>query len=553
MTVSHLTPIPAGGPDERRVPRLVISDKTGRRVVKIAKPRFTIGRGEDADLHLTHRDVSRAHAEIIATDDGFIVVDASANGTFVNDLPMAKARLFDGDRLRFGGPANTRIVFRLGDDDPSTEHPPALAPPEFPHLANLLLGLSGLGPERVVNEVLALVLDSAIDVTGAERGFIMLANESRELEFKLGRTRGKVPLQGRKFAVSQKLPAEVFATCKPCIVADLEKQLGHEETAGLGIRYALCVPLCPVHFVEAASERSDEKPIGVLYLDSRERGGLHSGATLGALVALSAQAALAIENARLYREMHVKARTDRELEAAAEIQQALLPSGNRDGLFYRASGTSVPCRAVGGDFFDYVDLPDARVGCIVGDVAGKGPPAALLAAAALGMFGAEATYQTSAASLMTRLNRGLLRRAVEARYLTAFYGILAPDGALVFCNAGHNPPLLVSRAGIRRLTTGGCVVGLFEGATFDDGTENLEPGDFVVAYSDGITEALDAAGAEFTDERLIEAVERLRDEPPQAIVAGVISAVRLFCGEERPNDDVTAVVVRYSGRSGVGE
>jgi phosphoserine phosphatase RsbU/P len=549
MTARTLTPIPAGGSDSRRLPCLVITDKDGNRKVEIAKPRFTIGRGADADLRLTHRDVSRAHAEIIATDDGFIVVDASANGTFVNDLPMAKARLFDGDRLRFGGPANARIVFRLTDDDPPTENLAALPAPEFPHVANLLMGLSGFGPERVVSEVLALVLDSAIDVTGAERGFIMLANEGRELEFKLARTRGKITLQGRRFAVSQKLPADVFATGKPCIVEDFEKEGGHEGTAHLGIRYALCVPLCPARFVEIESERRDEKPIGVLYLDSRERGGLLSAATLGALMVLSAQAALAIENARLYREMHVKARTERELEAAAEIWQALLPAGNRDGLFYRASGTSVPCRAVGGDFFDYVDLPDARVGCIVGDVAGKGPPAAILAAAALGMFGAEAPNQTSAASLMARLNRGLLRRAVEARFLTAFYGILAPDGGLVFCNAGHNPPLLVSRDGIRRLTTGGCVVGLFENTTFDDGTEHLEPGDFVVAYSDGITEALNAGGEEFTDERLIETVERLRDEPPQAIVAGVISAVRVFCGEERPTDDVTAVVIRYSSGS----
>jgi serine phosphatase RsbU (regulator of sigma subunit) len=518
--------------------------------VAIAKPRFKIGRREDADLYLSASDVSRFHAEIIATDEGYTVVDVDSRcGTFVNDLPTVKSRLFDGDRIRIGGTANALITFRLGDDDPPTDTP-VLPPTEFLNIANRLMTLSDLGPERVVSEVLALVLDSAIDVTGAERGFVLLADESGELKCKLARTRGKVTLEGRKFDISRKLPRHVFATGQPEIVKDFSLKHGHEGTGDLGIRYGLCTPLRPMHFVERASERSDEQAIGVLYLDSRERGGLHSEPTLAALMTLSAHATVAIENARLYREMHVKAKTERELESAREIYLKMLPGGSREGASYRAAGTAVPCRAVGGDFFDYVDLPDQRLGVIVGDVAGKGAPAALLATAALGMFGAEAPSAATAAMLMTRLNRHMLRRAIEARYLTAFYGILAPDGSLVFCNGGHNPPLLVSRSGIRRLTTGGCVVGLFEGVAFIDGNEQLEPGDFVVAYSDGVTDALNAAEQEFSDERLIEAVQRLIDEPAEAIVAGVISAVRVFCGEERPTDDITVVVVRYAGNAG---
>src|SRR6185436_13407041 len=120
------------------------------------------------------------------------------------------------------------------------------------------------------------------------------------------------------------------------------------------------------------------------------------------------------------------------------------------GPFFSAAAASVACRAVGGDFYDYVDLPGGGFGFIVGDVAGKGSPAALLAAAVLGMFSAEATYQAGAAPLMQRLNHGLFRRAIEARFLTSFYGILGKDGALTYCNAGHNAPLLVSDSGIRR-------------------------------------------------------------------------------------------------------
>src|SRR5256885_12446618 len=183
--------------------------------------------------------------------------------------------------------------------------------------------------------------------------------------------------------------------------------------------------------------------IGVLYLDSRERGALRSASSQSALETLSAEAAIAIENARLYREALDKAKFEQELKVAAAIQQSLLPAANREGPFFSTAAASIACRAVGGDFFDYVDLASDRFGFIVGNVAGKGSPAALLAAAVLGMFSAEATYHAGPAALMQRLNHGLFRRAIEARFLTGFYGILAADGSLTYCNAGHNAPLLV--------------------------------------------------------------------------------------------------------------
>src|SRR5207249_10136174 len=128
---------------------------------------------------------------------------------------------------------------------------------------------------------------------------------------------------------------------------------------------------------------------------------LRSAATRSALETLSTEAAIAIENARLYREALERAKMEQELKVAAAIQQSLLPAAGRTGAFFTTAGASVPCRSVGGDFFDYIDLPAGQFGFLLGDVAGKGPPAALLSAALLGMFGAEATYQSSAAPLMT--------------------------------------------------------------------------------------------------------------------------------------------------------
>ena len=156
----------------------------------------------------------------------------------------------------------------------------------------------------MLDDVLTLVLDSAIDVTGAERGFIMLANPAGQLEFKLARARGKVTLSGRTFETSRKIPETVFATGQQTIVEDLlDGDLAqlHTGTVALGIRHVLCTPLRLVRYVERA-ERTDEKVIGVLYLDSRERGALRSSAARAALETFSTEAAVAIENARLYRE-----------------------------------------------------------------------------------------------------------------------------------------------------------------------------------------------------------------------------------------------------------
>jgi sigma-B regulation protein RsbU (phosphoserine phosphatase) len=265
-----------------------------------------------------------------------------------------------------------------------------------------------------------------------------------------------------------------------------------------------------------------------------------------ALETLSAEAALAIENARLYRQALDKAKFEQELKVAAEIQRALLPPARVDKAFCAAFGSSAPCLAVGGDFFDYVDLPAGQFGFIVGDVAGKGSPAALLAAAVLGMFSVESMYQLRPSAVVTRLNRGVFRRTVENRFLTAFYGILAPDGTFTYTNAGHNGPVLVSSSGSRRLETGGMLLGLFEHAEFEEETVTLRRGDFIVAFSDGVTEAFDVKGEEYGDARLLASIERHRGKTPEGVLDGLLEDVKAFAGEATQNDDLTLVMVQYT-------
>jgi serine phosphatase RsbU (regulator of sigma subunit) len=537
--------------EQAQTPRLVITDALGRRIVNIDKPVFTIGRRSETDLRLTGADISRVHAEITAQNGTCTIRDKESRfGTFVNGAKITEKVLAHGDQIRLGQAGDTEIAFFLNDEAPSVEKSAVSAAGELRQMAALLDGLRALGSGRVIDEVLAMVLDSAIEVTSAERGFIMLADRSHTLEFKLARARGKVTLSGRTFETSRKIPEQVFATGKQTIVEDLfDGDLAqlHTGTVALGIRQVLCTPLRLIRYVERAEQKGAEEIIGVLYLDSRERGALRSASAHAALDTLSAEAALAIENARLYREALDKAKFEQELKVAAAIQQSLLPTAHREGAFFSTGAATLACRAVGGDFYDYVDLPSGQFGFIVGDVAGKGSPAALLAAAVLGMFSAEATYQPGAASLVTRLNHGLFRRAIEARFLTAFYGMLAPDGALTYCNAGHNAPLLLTSSGLRRLETGGVVLGMFERAVFEEETIRLAPGDIIVAFSDGVTEAMNPSGDEFTDDRLIACAEAHRGESPQQVLEALLADVHTFCEGATQSDDVTVVLVRYNG------
>jgi serine phosphatase RsbU (regulator of sigma subunit) len=531
------------------MPRLQITDEQGRRVIPISKDVFEIGRRTASDLSLKGTDVSRDHASIARVGNQFTIKDRGSRcGTFVNGERTTERMLAHGDLIELGRGGGAEMVFLL-DDSPSGLHRSSTTGiVDFRKIAALLDGLRALGSSQVLEEVLALVMDSAIDVTDAERGFIMLANEAGELEFKIGRSRGRRTLSGRAFEASQKIPLDVFRSGRTQIFTDLmdENLAGqHMATVALGIRNVLCTPLRVVRYVEAKDSREEQRPMGVLYLDSQERGAMLSTATQKALDAVAVQASSAIESARLYREATEKKQMERELQLAAEIQRALLPEPRQSGKHFDVAAASIPCRAIGGDFFDYFALPNGEFGIALGDVAGKGPSAALLTAMIQGIFSAQVTRAGSPAVLLGQVNEGLIRRSIQSRFATILYGTLAPDGRLTYSNAGHNPPFLMARDGVKRLETGGLILGLFPHATYEEETLQLEPGDVLVVFSDGVTEAFNAAGEEFGEERLLACLNANRKFPPAELLDCVLSAVRAFAVNAVQNDDVTALVLRY--------
>jgi serine phosphatase RsbU (regulator of sigma subunit) len=536
--------------------RLEVTDTQGRRVVVLDKPTFTIGRKGTNDLRLTGDDVSRQHAEILRNNGQYLLRDCGSRcGTYVNGTQVTEQRLSHGDKIRVGRAAGAQLVFLTHDRTPDTGSRSGTASDGsgiiggFRQIATLLEALRGLGGHRVLDEVLTLVMDAAIDVTGAERGFLMLADERGELEPKVARMRGRLAAAGDRFDTSRKIPEQVFATAKAAVIRDLMDEpshQGHDRTIAYGIRQVLCVPLLLVRYVDNPGAPVETRPIGVLYLDSREKGTLLSQATKDALETLAAEAAVAIENARLYREAIEKRRIDQELRIASQIQQALLPRSRVRGRFYDASAASIACRAIGGDFFEYIDMPDGSFAFALGDVSGKGPPAALLTAMLQGLFWTQSFAPVEPAVMITRINQALLARGIDNRFATIFFAIMRPDGRLTYCNAGQNPPLLFSASGVRKLETGGTIVGLFEHASYEQEEIQLAAGDLLAVFSDGVSEALNPEGDEFGEARTQAAIAPNWLEPSDVVLQSLLDSVRAFARGAPQNDDVSALIVRYT-------
>jgi len=525
--------------------RLHVHDPQGRRVVQVDKALFTIGRRTAADLQVVSTDVSREHAEISHDSGIFVLRDrGSRYGTFVNGEQVSERSLKHGDRIRLGRTDAVELVFTIGDMETSGLRQTTSDVTDLGQMAAILNGLRALGSGRVLEEVLTLVMDSALDVTKADRGFIMLAVAGGDLEFKTARGKGRQTLSGTSFNTSAKIPREVFQTGQSRIVGDLmdgNLKDAHEGTIAIGIRHVMCVPL------RVRSPGADEagQVIGVLYLDGRDRNALLNKATLGSLEAFATQAAIAIESARLYAESAEKARLENDLRVAADIQQAMLPEPTYDAGMCELAAVTVPCRTVGGDFYDYVDLAENGFGFALGDVAGKGPPAALLAATVQSNFVAHAPIGSTPADTMTRINKALLRRAIEARFATMFYGVISRDGKLDYCNAGQEPPLVLKASGEEWLETGGPVIGLLPIDSYDFGTIPLVPGDLVIVCSDGVSEARNVANEEFGLPRMLQAVHGLRGQRPEIVLERLLGAVKEFARNAPQADDITIMVLRF--------
>jgi len=237
-----------------------------------------------------------------------------------------------------------------------------------------------------------------------------------------------------------------------------------------------------------------------------------------------------------------KARLDKELRTAADVQGMLLPRRSIGIECAEVTGRSVPCRTIGGDFFEFRTQPDRSLSITIGDVAGKGPAAALLAALIQGMLVSE-PWSARPAATLTRINRELTSRQLSPRFATMVHGSLAPDGRFVYTNAGHNRPFVLREGALQRLETLAPPVGTFENTPFADAELQLAPGDTVVMFTDGISEASNAAGEEFGELRIGKAIESCASTTAE-LIERLLDAAGLFAEGTQQADDMTAVAIR---------
>jgi serine phosphatase RsbU (regulator of sigma subunit) len=239
-----------------------------------------------------------------------------------------------------------------------------------------------------------------------------------------------------------------------------------------------------------------------------------------------------------------------ELEVAREIQLAMLPQGTYAAGDIRIFGVTRPANTVGGDFYDVLPLPDGRVILALGDVTGKGSPAALLMALLLAVLRTLVDERLEPAPLTERLNAQICRHSPGSRFITLFYAVYDPrTGGLTYVNAGQNPPLLRRADGrYERLTATGVALGMFEGSTFAAEHTIVAPGDLLVLYSDGITEAEDAAGQPFEETGLQRTLDASAAQGPAELAGEILAAVERHAGRPRFADDLTVLLLDRAGR-----
>lgn len=341
------------------------------------------------------------------------------------------------------------------------------------------------------------------------------------------------------YRLSEQVVGWMLKNQEPLVINDVasEERFRTPTQQPGGVTSLMCVPL-----------RLKGRMIGVLSVFNKKGSGFtESDQRLGTIIA--AQSAQVIEHARLVEEEKALQVMQRELEMAHEIQRNLLPKTVPDLPGYDLAAKTVPARNVGGDYYDFLPSGDDHLALVLGDVSGKSMPAALLMANVQATIRGQTLLNPAAGDCMTRSNRLLYDSTDSDKFVTFFYAVLDPARhELRYSNAGHNPPMLLSKGGEPRLLeTGGPVLGVVPSFTFEEATVTIDPGDLLLIYSDGFTEAMDRRFEEFGEDRLLEATRAAWDLPAAGIVESIFDAVNKHAGDAPQTDDMTLMVLRYSG------
>ena len=545
--------------------RIVVIEPSGnRREVEIAPVPFRIGRQADNELTLRDSRISRQQAQIVSVNGTLVLEDCgSRHGTFVNGEKILRHELKPNDKIDFGI-ADSYHLIHVSDEvsvaelverveAPAPEQPGAR---ELHHLGVLLDVARALGTGLSLEDILTTVVDAAIRITGTDRGVLLLAGTSGELNAVVARDRQNRTIALEQLQVSKSVVKRVASTRRELIVSDVGDEMSsnpQESMASLALRTVVAIPVDKLPVIESIdvtiTSRQSEL-LGVLYLDSRRPTSAFSDLDREVLRTLAREAATVVENARLFAAARAKARLDHEIQIASEIQQRLLPKSLPNLAGVAVAGSTLACYSVGGDCFDVIELGGGRYGFFVGDVSGKGISAALLATLLQGVFFTTATMDIPICDIFSRVNAYLCDRTLESRYATVFYGVLEPDGSFEYVNAGHVPPLVRrDTGGLEPLESQNFPVGLLPEAEYQSGRTLLRSGDCVVIYTDGVSEAANPRNELFEEARLRKVIEGFQGHTVEELADAVSSAVKAFTGGAPQSDDITLLIVQHKGRA----
>jgi sigma-B regulation protein RsbU (phosphoserine phosphatase) len=525
----------------------VLVDGPNHRKGVIAHTPFSVGRLAENDLVLAYAWVSRRHAELVVEDGTCRVVDlGSRHGTFVNGKPAAPRQpITEKDTVQFG--ALDGPTFRISAAEGSSSSTIRDIISQIPEVGTSTSALEKLRwffesaqklkTHEGVEEILDALLETTLQLTQTERGYVFLCNKAGQMELARGRDERGNQLTDDS-TLSHGAIRQAVTTSSEYILTDTlsaDPEVRSASIVAHSIRSVTCIPLRKHR--PGASGR-DRDLLGLLYLDSRLRPGSMTQIDNDLVRTIATDAAALIDNAQLAISEERERRYREELSIAANIQQSLMRARLPSLSWARVSALSVPCSEVGGDFFDIVENPDS-LSVVVADISGKGISAAILASTLQGLIYAQLAARQPLDTIAEVVNRYICGKNI-GKYATLTILRIAPDGMLEYINCGHVPPYLYAGE-CSRLSESNVPVGLIEDAPFHAGSLRLAAGQRVLVVTDGVTESECGDGAFFGEERL--ATPELAD----ASLDQICEEVRKFSGSVAASDDCTLLDIRYLG------
>jgi len=517
----------------------------GERTVVAAKTPFTIGRSPEMDLVLPYAFLSRRQAEIQfdAAGQCLDLVCVGSAACFVNGEQVRRRALRAGDEVRFAsleGP-----MLRLAEEVGATQSghsilaaleqlkQPSGVESDLAKLTWFVEAAQRLNKRDAVSEILAALIDTTLELTHVERGFVFFVDAAGGMTLAAGRGRGGEVLQETP-TISRSAIRRAMEGSSEYIVTDTlsaDAAAPSQSILAQNIRAIICIPL-------RKRVAGGEAPLlGVLYLDSRLQRSELTRLDSGLLHTIATEAALLLENATLVQEELVARQYREELAVASEIQRSLMSLRIPQLPYAEVEANSVPCKGIGGDFYDAV-CHAGMLYVVVGDISGKGVSAAVLASTLQGLIHGQISSGLGLVAIAEVANRYICSKDIR-KYATMLLLRMGPDGAVEYINCGHVQPLLQSPGTVRPLENCNMPVGLFADAKYASEMLQMVRGERLLIPTDGVTEAEDRAERLFGEERLHALVGA------GASLGKVFEEIARFTDGAPAQDDCTIVEVRY--------